>query len=75
MSLLNWIFGVDDDAKNSTEPTINIDGSPMCGDVDINGNPYGVTEISDCSSSMDDSFTSMDSSCGFDDSFSSFDDW
>ncbi|WP_322014912.1 hypothetical protein [Paraburkholderia sp. J12] len=24
-------------------PTVNIDGSPMCGSTDIHGNPYGVT--------------------------------
>jgi len=26
------------------EPIVNIDGTPMVGFVDINGNPYGVTE-------------------------------
>jgi hypothetical protein len=25
------------------EPTVNIDGTPMVGDVDIHGDPYGVT--------------------------------
>lgn len=25
------------------KPSVNIDGSPMMGDVDINGNPFGVT--------------------------------
>lgn len=24
-------------------PSVNIDGTPMCGSVDANGNPYGVT--------------------------------
>lgn len=26
-------------------PTVNIDGTPMAGDFDINGNPFGVTEV------------------------------
>ena len=28
-------------------PTVNIDGTPMCGDVDINGNSYGVAQSDD----------------------------
>ena len=28
------------------EPAVNIDGTPMCGDVDIRGNPFGVTDWS-----------------------------
>ena len=28
-----------------TSPTFNIDGAPMAGDFDINGNPFGVTEV------------------------------
>lgn len=73
MGLFSFLFG-SDDSISSSEPSVNVDGTPMCGSVDINGNPYGVTEIPDCSSSMmDDSFTSIDSSCGFGDSFSSFD--
>jgi hypothetical protein len=71
MGILNWIFGSESDATMSIEPTVNVDGSPMCGGVDINGNPYGITsidsDISTCSS-MDDTFSSID------DSFSSFDD-
>jgi hypothetical protein len=75
MSLFNWFFGNDSNEINTIEPSVNIDGSPMCGSIDINGNPYGVSDISDSTSSlMDDSFSSMDSSCGFEDSFSSFDD-
>ena len=27
-------------------PSVNIDGTPMCGYVDANGNPYGVTRSS-----------------------------
>jgi hypothetical protein len=72
MGLLNFLFG---SSEVDTTPSTNVDGTPMCGSIDVNGNPYGVTDISDCSSSMmDDSFTSIDSSCSFDDSFSSFDD-
>lgn len=72
MGLFNFLFG---SSEVDSIPSVNVDGTPMCGSIDTNGNPYGVTEMSDCSSSMiDDSFTSMDSSCGFDDSFNSFDD-
>ncbi len=28
-------------------PAVNIDGTPMSGDFDINGNPYGVTQSDD----------------------------
>lgn len=28
-----------------SRPAVNIDGTPMLGDFDINGNAYGVTEI------------------------------
>ena len=28
------------------EPTVNIDGTPMCGDVDVRGNAFGVTDWS-----------------------------
>lgn len=27
------------------EHLVNIDGTPMCGDTDIHGNPYGVTDF------------------------------
>lgn len=59
-----------------SEPSVNVDGSPMCGSVDINGNPYGVTSPDDSFDScsiFDDSFSTTDSSSCFDDSFSSFD--
>ncbi|MCL1036718.1 hypothetical protein L2750_06080 [Shewanella submarina] len=55
------------------KPMVNVDGTPMCGDVDIKGNPYGVVEIETTTdSSMDSSY---DSDFGFssDDSFSSCD--
>jgi hypothetical protein len=37
---------LDDDDDDFLNPTVNIDGSPMCGGVDVNGNPYGVTSSS-----------------------------
>ena len=41
MGIFSSFFGslVDD------KPTVNIDGTPMMGDFDSNGNPFGVTEI------------------------------
>jgi len=72
MGLFHLLFG---SSEVDSAPSVNVDGTPMCGSIDVHGNPYGITEMSDCSSSMiDDSFSSIDSSCGFDDSFSSFDD-
>ncbi len=35
------IFECEDDMRPS--PGVNIDGTPMIGDIDINGNPFGVT--------------------------------
>jgi hypothetical protein len=71
VGLFNWLFGNDNNSIGITEPSVNIDGTPMCGSVDINGNPYGVTDATDCSPSViDDAFDS----CSMDDSFSSFDD-
>ncbi len=29
--------------NTNSDWAVNIDGSPMCGDLDIHGNPYGVT--------------------------------
>ncbi|WP_371185234.1 hypothetical protein [Thalassotalea maritima] len=87
MGLFNFLFGGISsstdvgttgsvDITSSSEPSVNIDGTPMVGSVDINGNPYGVTSVDDSlnsSCSIDDSFSSIDSSSSFDDSFSSFD--
>jgi len=66
-------------------PSVNIDGTPMSGDFDINGHPFGVTEIDvgtdHCTSanemSFDDGFlaTTIDSDSSFamdDDSSSGF---
>ena len=33
-------------AQSNFEPYVNVDGTPMCGDVDTNGNAFGVTEWS-----------------------------
>ena len=33
----------DDDGGSHFSPTVNIDGTPMVGGVDINGNPFGIT--------------------------------
>ena len=69
-----------DTTEFESSPMVNIDGTPMMGDVDINGNTYGITE-SDVGAdsflssppSFDDSFlgTTMDteSSLTMDDSF------
>jgi hypothetical protein len=55
---------------NAAQPSTNIDGTPMVSgaQIDINGNPYGVTETTN-STSFDDSFSSCGSS--FDSSFDS----
>ena len=47
-------------------PSVNIDGTPMMGSIDINGNPYGVTESSwsNDSWSHHDSFSSFGSCSG-----------
>lgn len=52
-------------------PRVNIDGAPMIGAIDINGNPFGTTESNVGTS--DDSSSSFDSSSfgGVDDDFSS----
>ena len=81
MSLLKSLFGLFTDTAIDSEPSVNVDGTPMCGSVDINGNPYGVTEVEpiEITTCDTDSFSSDFSdtfSCDFDDSFSSgMDDW
>ncbi len=51
------------DSWHDTGPSVNIDGSPMVGSVDINGNPYGATDSSwsNDSWSHHDLFSSSDS--------------
>lgn len=39
--------------RTSVGPAVNVDGTPMSGDLDINGNPFGITN----GSSSDDSHT------------------
>jgi predicted permease len=39
----SW-FGSGAGHNTSDNPVTNIDGTPMMGSVDINGNPYGVTQ-------------------------------
>lgn len=51
--------------NDMSKPAVNIDGTPMVGDVDTNGNSFGVT--SDNSFGSDDSFSS--SSGGFGNDF------
>lgn len=40
---LGYFAGPPADYVRHSRPSVNIDGSPMVGDVDINGNPYGIT--------------------------------
>lgn len=40
MGVFSSVFG----SLFDSQPAVNIDGAPMIGDVDIHGNPYGVTE-------------------------------
>lgn len=49
------------DAMEAGKPMVNIDGTPMMGDVDIHGNPFGVTNQDSLGSSL---------SGGLDDSWS-----
>lgn len=65
MGIFSSIFG----GLFDSGPSVNIDGTPMVGAIDINGNPFGVTE-SDFGTSND-SFGSDFSSS---DSFSCWDD-
>jgi hypothetical protein len=37
-------FFTDFDGTFDSYPPVNIDGTPMCGDVDVHGHPYGVTD-------------------------------
>jgi len=67
MGLFNFLFG---SSEVDTTPSTNVDGTSMCGSIDVNGNPYGVTDTSDYSPSViDDAFDT----CSMDASFSSFD--
>lgn len=78
MRLFNFLFGSSNSVPNG-EPSVNIDGSPICGSVDINGNPYGVTSTDDSindGSCFDNDFSSSESFGGIDDSScGGFDEW
>ena len=78
MGLFSFLFG-SAESSVSTEPSVNIDGSPMCGNIDINGNPYGVTSTDDSidhNSCFDNDFSSSDTFDSFDDSScGGVDDW
>lgn len=42
-----WIRRRDHDEEDFdswTEPSVNIDGTPMLGDLDAHGNPFGITD-------------------------------
>lgn len=52
-----------DSCTHNSDPFVNVDGTPMMGDVDIHGNPYGVTSYG----FGHDSMFSDDSSSLFDD--------
>lgn len=45
------------DAMEAGKPMVNIDGSPMMGDVDIHGNPFGVTSPESFGGGIDDSWS------------------
>lgn len=78
MGLFSFLFG-STESDVATEPTVNIDGTPMCGSVDINGNPYGVTPVGDNidhTSCFDNDFSTVDTFSSLDDSnCGGFDDW
>jgi hypothetical protein len=71
------IFSNSSEPMIDTTPSVNIDGTPMCGGIDIRGNPFGVTSnedifLHDSSMSMfDDSHCCGYGSNMFDDTFSS----
>lgn len=78
MGLFSLLFGSGNASSSVPEPTVNVDGSPMVGGVDINGNPYGVTQNTEFeSSSCNFDYTSSEP-CSFDSCDSDtngFDDW
>ena len=85
--LKNWLFDDDTTGSSTTMndsinskagsfldngPSVNIDGSPMSGGIDIQGNPYGVTDSFSCGSGLfDDSGIHSNIGCGTDDMFGS----
>lgn len=78
MGLFNLLFGSGNASSSTVEPSVNIDGSPMVGSTDINGNPYGVTESIDIESSSFDFVNDSSESSTFDSldiDSSGFSDW
>lgn len=78
MGLFNLLFGSGNASSPTVEPSVNIDGSPMVGSIDINGNPYGVTGSTDIETSNYGFYDNSPESSNFDsfDSGSSgFSDW
>ncbi len=71
------IFSISSEPMIDTTPSVNIDGTPMCGDIDIHGNPFGVMSNDDiflCDSSMSMFDDGHGCGCGsnmFDDTFNS----
>ncbi|TRX53439.1 hypothetical protein [Thalassomonas sp. M1454] len=66
MGFFSRLFGSCSNEGTRTGPLTNIDGTPMCGSIDINGNPYGVTDDDDPISSCDPFDDDFGSGCGFD---------
>ena len=76
-SIMNWFSGND---STSFEPSVNINGLPMVGGVDIHGNPFGCTANDDLfdpsvSTNSFSCFASDSSWSGSTDSFGSGGDW
>jgi len=66
-SICNWLFG-NSVSTDNLEPSVNINGLPMVGALDIHGNTYGTT--------MNDSlFSGHDSSSSFSAMSPSSDSW
>jgi len=49
-----------DDLDSDVKPLFNIDGTPMFGDIDANGNPYGLTGSPFDRSDSDDTWSLFD---------------
>ena len=86
MSFFKWLLSSDItnteiETESAATPEVNVDGSPMVNNIDINGNTYGVTESSSISvfdndlsshsidTSSHDPFGSSSFGSGFDDNF------
>ncbi|MCO7201315.1 hypothetical protein [Pseudoalteromonas sp. OANN1] len=65
MELFSFLFSSSVSVSNS-EPSVNVDGSPMCGNVDINGNSHGVMSTDDDGIGHNSCFNDFSSSDTFD---------